>query len=560
MNLNTRTSVIFFGRTKMNVCIALLKKRFLYFISMMLMIGITQFGFGQCIVSPNSTQLFSVGEGTIFSINSGTIVKADQLIIQPSLNFILTNNSLTRNQTITNPLTLNSIKRVYKFENTSDLYNGSLLYDYQLCELNGNNPSKLTFGLHNGFNWGFYASSVNKFPEYSVSKTFSPAVSINEMTLGYCDPSTAAVLSGDTSICGYGIGVASLKVNITGGVGNYTIVLNDGSKDTTINNYYNGSNIRIRANETKTYSLVSVRGSGGCYGTGNSGTATITVFGPLNSGSISTTGETICYGGNPATIPSVTDASGGDGNYKYSWFASPGGFDPGVDVSKAYLDNITGLEYTKTFVRWVEDGCSVNAIPSQGSYTVTVLRKFTPGSLEQRDQLICAGQIPDPIMGRLPGAIGGDENITYKWQYRDGTAGGDANGWKDIPNSNVVNYIPTEGLTISTTYRRLGKDGTCVTDFLDESTVVNGVVVPAVYVNVNIKAPINPGSISSSPQEICYNTVPATINNLNLPSGADYYQYKWQANGVDINISQESYSQNSLRLTETTTFTLLLNP
>jgi hypothetical protein len=96
-------------------------------------------------------------------------------------------------------------------------------------------------------------------------------------TTGFTLPpaSTAAVISGNASIC---LGASSnLKVDITGGTSPFKIVYSDGNTSFTVNNYVSGTNISISPTISTNYSLVSVTDSNNFAGTGNVGTAIITV-------------------------------------------------------------------------------------------------------------------------------------------------------------------------------------------------------------------------------------------------------------------------------------------
>ncbi len=72
---------------------------------------------------------------------------------------------------------------------------------------------------------------------------------------------------------------ANLKVDITGGLSPYTVVINrvPGGLLPPITNYVSGANIPITPGVTTTYNLVSVTSAAGCIGIGNSGTPTVTV-------------------------------------------------------------------------------------------------------------------------------------------------------------------------------------------------------------------------------------------------------------------------------------------
>ncbi len=87
--------------------------------------------------------------------------------------------------------------------------------------------------------------------------------------------STAAVLTGGAGIC---VGSsANVQVTITGGTSPYSVVLTDGTTEFTFNNYTSGNAISVTPTTTSTYTIVNVFSANGCAGTGNSGSATITV-------------------------------------------------------------------------------------------------------------------------------------------------------------------------------------------------------------------------------------------------------------------------------------------
>jgi len=102
------------------------------------------------------------------------------------------------------------------------------------------------------------------------------AGSVSTLPITLTNGSTGAVLSGDTSLCG---GSSSyLRVYVTGGASPYEVVYSDGTSNFTISNYSSGSSILVAPASTTTYSLVSVKNTGGCYGTGNQGAPTVTML------------------------------------------------------------------------------------------------------------------------------------------------------------------------------------------------------------------------------------------------------------------------------------------
>lgn len=136
--------------------------------------------------------------------------------------------------------------------------------------------------------------------------TGSPATS-NTVTMTVNSGSTAAVLSGSGSIC---LGSpANLQVAITGGASPYTVVYNNGVSNTTVTGYASGSAIAVSPTATTTYTLVSVTSSTGCLGTGNSGSATVSIDSTTSSdGGLSWTngapdaGKSVIFNGSVGTI------------------------------------------------------------------------------------------------------------------------------------------------------------------------------------------------------------------------------------------------------------------
>ena len=141
---------------------------------------------------------------------------------------------------------------------------------------------------------------------------------------------------------------------------------------------------------TATTSYRRYANDGTCNTTATVSTATwtVTVFDTFTSGAIETTGETICNGGDPVTIGSDTDASGGDDSITYKWKAN------GVDIestNSATYNPPSGLTTTTTYTRYAKDAnCNTTFELSSGSYVVTVTA--TPASAGNNGSiLLCAG-------------------------------------------------------------------------------------------------------------------------------------------------------------------------
>lgn len=107
----------------------------------------------------------------------------------------------------------------------------------------------------------------------------------------------------------------------------------------------------------------------GCV-SGTRTAVTATVYATFTSGAILTTGETVCYNGDPASIGNATVASGGDETITYVWQAN------GVDISgsnSASYDPPAGLTTTTTYTRYAKDDtCNTTFTLSSGSWVVTI--------------------------------------------------------------------------------------------------------------------------------------------------------------------------------------------
>jgi hypothetical protein len=209
---------------------------------------------------------------------------------------------------------------------------------------------------------------------------------------------------------------------------------------------------------TSTTSYRRYANDGTCNTTATVSTATwtVTVYDSFTSGTISSTGQSICSGGTPTEIGSTTAASGGDGSITYSWRSSSDSYSAAIDgaTSTTYTPP-SGLTVTTSYRRYANDGtCNTTATVSTATWTVTVFDTFTSGAIETTGETICNGGDPVTI-GSDTDASGGDDSITYKWK---------ANG-VDIASTNSATYNPPSGLTTTTTYTRYAKDANCNTTF-----------------------------------------------------------------------------------------------
>jgi hypothetical protein len=120
---------------------------------------------------------------------------------------------------------------------------------------------------------------------------------------------------------------------------------------------------------TTTYTVTGTD-SNGCTNTVSS---TVTIRPVFTSGTISSTGQTICSGGTPTVIGSTTAASGGDTTITYSWRSSADEYVNVIAGANAATYTPTGVTTTTTFVRYAKDGtCNTTPVASNNTWTVTV--------------------------------------------------------------------------------------------------------------------------------------------------------------------------------------------
>ncbi len=250
----------------------------------------------------------------------------------------------------------------------------------------------------------------------------------------------------------------------------------------------------------------------------STGTWSVTVRPQFTSGTISSTGETICYNTNPATaIGNTTSGSGGDGTITYSWRSSADNYTNAIAGATSATYTPAGpLTSSTSYRRYVKDGtCNTTPEVSTGTWSVTVRPQFTSGTISSTGETICYNTNPATAIGNTTSGSGGDGTITYSWRSSAD------NYTNAIAGATSATYTPAGPLTSSTSYRRYVKDGTCNTT----PEVSTGTW------SVTVRPQFTSGTISSTGETICYNTNPATvIGNTTSGSGGDgTITYSWRS-------------------------------
>jgi hypothetical protein len=201
----------------------------------------------------------------------------------------------------------------------------------------------------------------------------------------------------------------------------------------------------------------------------------------------------ICFNTSPNPI-SLSSISGGAGNYSYQWFKD------GEAISGA--NNSTyqapSLNFSATYTLEVTDPCAVKL---SNSIIITVYEDFSIGAL-LGDQDICFETSISQLIA--PAVTGGTESYFYQW-YEDGS----------LISGEESSTLQIASLTESHDY------------YVEAYDYCDAVISNSIQVNVY--SDLTPGLITS-PQTICYNTVPSSLTFSELPSGGEgLYAYQWQS-------------------------------
>jgi hypothetical protein len=187
---------------------------------------------------------------------------------------------------------------------------------------------------------------------------------------------------------------------------------------------------------------------------GESNVIQITVRTQFSSGEIDTTGQEFCSNGNPAEIPSVSAASGGDENIGYQWQSSANGtFNDANIISGATLSTFTppALSATTTYRRTASDGTCNTYTASSGTWKVTVYPNSEGGNASGGTG-VCYGSNSTVL------TLSGHTGLVQSWQYStNGTT------WTDIPGTTDNTYT-ADSLIADTWFRAMVKSGICQAD------------------------------------------------------------------------------------------------
>jgi subtilisin-like proprotein convertase family protein len=315
--------------------------------------------------------------------------------------------------------------------------------------------------------------------------------------------------------------VTNIKVDITGGVGPYTVVFSNGTTSTTVPNYTSGSNIQVSPAATTTYTVVSVTGANGCTGTGNTGSAVISITPPA-SVTTQPAATSACVGGN-ATI---SVAAGPVVGNTYQWQVSTNGGTTytnitnnatygGATTNTLTITGATAAMANNSYRVVITGSCGAAVTSSAAVLTVNTPAVITTQPVATF--VTCAGN------GASISVAATGNQLTYQWQVS--TDGGTT--YANIANGANYSGVTTNTLTfvsaaltfINYKYRVQVTTAGCALVNSTAATLTAINPVPVVVISVSPSSNVIPGST-------------VTLTAAVSPNAAATYQ--WYNNGVPV--------------------------
>jgi hypothetical protein len=268
------------------------------------------------------------------------------------------------------------------------------------------------------------------------------------------------------------------------------------------------------------------------------GSQTVTVRPIYTAGTISTTGQTICSGGDPDIISNIVLSSGGDGQISYRWQKSTTGetndymLIPGENSSS--YNPPPGLAETTWYRRQAKDNsCNSNFTSSVGVWKVTVHAPPTPPTVISGVKDICQGGSTTLT------ATGGSEGSGCTYQWGTGTIVGQ----NIIAGATSASYS-TPALSSTTNYwvRRVGNSA-CI------------YITGGAKVEVKVYAPPTPPTGISGVKDICQGgSTTLTATGGSEGSGCTYQWGTGTIVGQNIIAGATSASYSTPALSSTTNY------
>jgi hypothetical protein len=200
---------------------------------------------------------------------------------------------------------------------------------------------------------------------------------------------------------------------------------------------------------------------------------------PQNGGIIDSN-LTICYN-TDIIINNLELPSGHSGNIEYKWQISivsdVEGFDdiPNSNVASIELEQVSQISWLRRLSR-VDCENNWDSLAISNVAKVSFFDEFASGIIDSIGETISYEGNPKEI-NHLTAPSGGDGNYSYKWQR---SIVGRDTGFEDIEGAFQASYRPIYGLTQTSWYRRLVKDGSCSVNYILSEGIYEVTVLPKI--------------------------------------------------------------------------------
>lgn len=268
-------------------------------------------------------------------------------------------------------------------------------------------------------------------------------------------------------------------------------------------------------------------------------------------GKLGTVQDTLYLTGGKVVIDvlPVTPATGGDGNFTYTWRTS-------LQNIVATTEALVGYEATVaklyTFKRKVKDGSGCGNDDSRGVYIVRVCAPLNPGSVTQvAKKVFCSPEEAKAYTVKASPATDGTGTYMYQWYY---IASGDT-----LPIAGATDCnLPLSGVTLQRgvdyTFVRKAKD-----DYRDSEWQLS-----ANFMKVRVMLPLNAGAIETADRgRVCLKPdatgsadTTVTVGEVTPASGDGQLQYRWlRINGSEeVQVGNTATLSYEMTVTEATSF------
>jgi hypothetical protein len=239
------------------------------------------------------------------------------------------------------------------------------------------------------------------------------------------------------------------------------------------------------------------------------------IYNNINPGSITTTNQTICNGGNPTILGSIALGTG-SGTITYQWQSNTtgcgGAYTNIAGATASTYDPPAGLLTTTYYRRSAISTVSGTPCTDYSNCVTVFVNNLTAGTVGT-DETLCGN---NPAAFTQTVAATGAGTLTYQWQSNTTGCGGT---FTNISGATGAVYDAPAGLLVTTYYRRI------------TTSTLNGVQCTALSNCITVTAnSVTSGSIGSN-RTVCVGGDPAAFTETVAATGTGL-TFQWQISTV----------------------------